>query len=464
MKNAMKHITSAALAATLSLGLMACGGNNAQSESQTPQPSASKAPTAAESKTPEASSQPASTGEDVTIKITWWGGQSRHDYTQQLLDLYSQENPKVHFEAIPAGWDGYFDKLSTQAASGSLPDIMQMDYLYISTYAKNGTLADLNEFVDSGIIDVSNIDSKLLKSGEMYDRLAGLVLSNSIIAVGYNPDALAKADVTIPENWTWSQFADVNKAVAEKTGQPSAILNPTLDTNIFNYWVRQHGGTLYNDAGTGLGYDDDQIMADFIQECKDMMDAGIMPNPDEMSQIDTLGQEASPVVTGDAATIFEWNNYASKLSGVNGNLHVTMPPVTDDGKSGLWIKPGMFFSIAENSTVKEECAKFINWFVNSEEANDIIMAERGTPVSSAIRKYMSDSGKLNAQQIEMFGYVDKAAAVAGETPAPDPVGVAEVGKAYADAVNAAIYDQLTPMDAAKQFRNEATAILEKNNQ
>ena len=86
--------------------------------------------------------------DQVTIKITWWGGDARHEATQKVLDLYTESHPNVKFEAIPAGWDGYFEKLSTQAASGSMPDIVQMDYLYISTYAKNNSLADLSEYVD----------------------------------------------------------------------------------------------------------------------------------------------------------------------------------------------------------------------------------------------------------------------------------------------------------------------------
>ena len=45
-----------------------------------------------------------------------------------------------------------------------------------------------------------------------------------------------------------------------------------------------------------------------------------------------------------------------------------MPNAKD---SGLWLKPGMFFSVSETSKVKEECAKFINWFVNSNEANSL---------------------------------------------------------------------------------------------
>ena len=68
----------------------------------------------------------AAAGGDVTIRITWWGGQSRHEYTQQLLDKYTELNPSVHFQATPSGWDGYFEKLATDTATGGMADIVQM--------------------------------------------------------------------------------------------------------------------------------------------------------------------------------------------------------------------------------------------------------------------------------------------------------------------------------------------------
>ena len=76
--------------------------------------------TAAESTSTAASTEATaeSTDEPVTIRITWWGGQTRHDLTQQVLDLYTSEHPNVTFEAVPSGWDGYFEKLATDTATG----------------------------------------------------------------------------------------------------------------------------------------------------------------------------------------------------------------------------------------------------------------------------------------------------------------------------------------------------------
>ena len=86
--------------------LAACGGSSSGS-------SAAGASSAA------AGGSSAAAGGDVTIRITWWGGQSRHEYTQQLLDKYTELNPSVHFQATPSGWDGYFEKLATEIGRAS---------------------------------------------------------------------------------------------------------------------------------------------------------------------------------------------------------------------------------------------------------------------------------------------------------------------------------------------------------
>lgn len=442
MRRKTRRTAVAMLAGVMTLSLAACGSGDGDS---------AKKVTSDDGKT--------------TIKITWWGGQSRHDYTQKMLDLYTESHPDVNFEAIPSGWDGYFDKLSTQAASGSMPDIVQMDYLYLTTYAKNNSVADLQKFIDDGTIDVSNIDEDLLSTGQSNDILAGAVLSSSLMSVGYNPDVFKEAGLEEPTSeWTWNDFIETNKTIKEKTGKYGAAMSPVTDTNNFNYWVRQHGGQLFSDDNKSLGYEDDQIFADYINMFKEMMDEGSVPNPDEWAQIETLGQEAGPVVTGDGAMIFEWNNYAAKLSSVNDNLKIVTPPLSDDSDDkGLWMKPGMFFSISENSKVKKEAAEFIDWFINSEEANDLMMAERGTPASSKIRQYMIDSGKLNTQQQEMFQYVDDAAVLCGDTPAPDPVGMAEINEAFKNVANSAFLGQATPEEAAKDFREQTEQILSRNN-
>lgn len=288
-----------------------------------------------------------------------------------------------------------------------MPDIVQMDYLYILTCAKNYTLADLTPYMEDGTIDVSNIDDAILSSGSMEGIQAGFPLSTSLLAVGYNPSVLEQAGVAAPtSDWTWSDWLAVNKQIKDKTGFLGTTSGPVDDTNIFNYWLRQHGAQLFADDNKGLGFEDDSIIARFFQSWKDMMDDGTAPNPDEYDQITTLGIEADPVVTNESGFHFGWNNYMNNLANVNGELEMVTPPLADSGNDlGLWVKPGMFFCISKSSATKDACAEFFNWFINSEEANALTAGERGTPVSSAIREYLVNSGSMTKQQQQMFSYL-----------------------------------------------------------
>lgn len=452
MRKGLKKLLAVCLAATMAFSTVGCDSANAESSS--------------ESGSASLADSSSGDGEPVTLKITWWGSQSRHDYTQKLLDLYTETHPNIKFEASPAGWDGYFDKLSTQTASGSMPDIVQMDYLYITTYAQNNSIADLKPFINDGTLDVSSVDANILNTGEINGKMAGMVLTTSLLAFGYNPDVLTKAGVNMPTSeWTWDDYISMNKTIKEKVGiADSASIDPLYDTNLFNYWVRQHGEKLFSDDNKSLGYQDDKLCADYLKMWKDLMDTDIVPNPDEFAQIQTLGLEAGPVVTGDAAFVQNWNNYATLVAKSNDNIKIVTPPMaTDSDAKGLWLKPGMFFSVAETSEHKKEAAEFINWFVNSEEANDIIMAERGTPVSSKIREHMVSSGKMTQQQKDMFQYVNEAAKLCGETPPPDPIGMSEVNKVFKDVGSSVFYGQATPEEAAASFREQTNAILARSN-
>ena len=449
MKISRRSFLKAAGVAGMAGALAACGGSSSST---------------AASSTASGSTTAAADG-DVTIRITWWGGQSRHESTQKVLDKYTELNPHVHFEATPSGWDGYFEKLATDTATGGMADIVQMDYMYISTYAKNGSLADLSEYASDGTLDVANVDDALIDAGTLDSKMVGIPLSTSLVSFVYNPSVLEEAGVAAPQNgWTWDDFVADCKAVKEATGKYGFGWSAFIDTNLLNYWVRQYGVSLFAEDNKSLGFDDVQILTDYFQLWQDLIDAGAAPNPDEYEQIATLGNDAAPVITGDAAFHQSWSNFGTIGENAgNDTLELLVPPVKKAGDKALWYKPGMFFSVAETSKVKKECAAFISWFINSDEANDIILGERGTPATSVARDHLVASGALTKKQEEMFDFASDAADYCGSTPAPDPSGISEINSQFKDIAYSVFYGQATAAEAAQQFYDEANSILAANN-
>ncbi len=452
MKRLIKKAFAMTLATTMALSLAACGGDNS-----------SKGTTASATPAPAASAT--TSAEPVTISFAWWGSQERHDLTQKVLDLYSQQNPNVKFEAYPAGWEGYFDKLSTQAASGSMPDIIQMDYLYINTFASNGTLADLNPYIKDGTIDVSSIDENILNTGLVNGAMNGFVVSTNTLATTYNPKVMAEIGMEVPKEMTWDDFVKICKAAKDK-GYFGDVSKPTAEiTNFFNAWVRQHNKSLFSADNKSLGFDDPAIMVEYLNMFKDLMDYGAIPNPDETAQLLTLGQEASPIVTDKAALCMSWSNFPASVNKVNENLELALFPLSNDPNGGLgsYLKPSMFFSISEQSKVKDEAAKFIDWYINSEEATAIMLGSRGVPVSSKVRNNLVDKKLLTPANEKMFSYIDEVVKYCGPTPAADPVGVAEINTLFKNICDSVFYGQQTPEAASADFIKKANEILARNN-
>ena len=93
MKRSLKKLTALSMAAAMAFSLAGCSSGNGGET------------TAAEAaKTDTQAAGTESTGEPVTLKITWWGGQGRHDYTQKMLDAYTASHPNVTFEAMPVSY------------------------------------------------------------------------------------------------------------------------------------------------------------------------------------------------------------------------------------------------------------------------------------------------------------------------------------------------------------------------
>ncbi|MCM2675358.1 ABC transporter substrate-binding protein [Alkalicoccobacillus plakortidis] len=138
---------------------------------------------------------------------------------------------------------------------------------YLNLYASQGLLADLSEFVDSGDLDLSKVDDSIVQSGMKDDQFLGVPSGTNALTAIYNKDMLEEAGADLPtEDWTWDEFEETAKKV-----------HAELDTygtrsyeagNIFEYYLRDQGYSLFNEDGTALGYDDDQASYRLPYSCQ----------------------------------------------------------------------------------------------------------------------------------------------------------------------------------------------------
>lgn len=125
-----KKILALVLTGVLALGMAGCGSNSAQT--------APASTTAAENAPAEESNSADNTvGEQVTLRMAWWGSQQRHDATQAVIKMYEEQNPNVKIEAEFYDMDGYLNKLNTLVAANDVWDIFQLGGNFSHLSGKN---------------------------------------------------------------------------------------------------------------------------------------------------------------------------------------------------------------------------------------------------------------------------------------------------------------------------------------
>ncbi|TVY08624.1 ABC transporter substrate-binding protein [Paenibacillus cremeus] len=408
--------------------------------------------------------QPEATGgaktgsnEPVTLRIAWWGGQARHDYTLKVIDMYQKAHPNVKIEAEYAAFDDYWKKLAPQAAANSLPDVIQMDMSYISQFGGRGQLEDLRPYTKNGVIDVSSVNPNTLASGEVGGNLYQITLGVNALGVTADPEVLKKAGASMPsKDWTWDDL----DALGAKLKANGKLLADYLRYEVFfNYYLRTVDQKLYNAEGTALGYNDDKPFIDYFKRYQKMYDAGYLLSLDKLAQ-KKLTPEDDEMVLGNSFGSFQWSNQYVAWTAAAKRPTELIPPPGPNSKKGLFLKPSMGFSITKNSKQKEEAAKFINFFVNDIEANKLIKGERGVPISSKMKDALKPT--LSPEDAKVFDYIAWAEANSSPIDPPNPIGSTEVEKLLKDLSEQILYKKISVEDAAAKFRKDANAILAKN--
>ncbi|MDP4098305.1 sugar ABC transporter substrate-binding protein [Paenibacillus sp. P96] len=391
----------------------------------------------------------------VTLRIAWWGSDKRSEYTQQVIDLYKQKNPNVKIDVEYALFDDYWKKLAPQAAANQLPDIIQMDVSYITQYAKNGQLEDLGPYLNQSI-QLGDVAENVLKTGVIEGKQYGVPTGVNVLGLHYDPALLKETGLEIPENWTWEQYKELTK----QAGAKGVHFDSGMQADIFfNYFLRTKGLSLYNAEGNALGYDDDQLFVEFFGGLADSIKSGGTPSPEITNQIKGILEE-NQIVKGKAIGEWQWSNQFVALQQVADKPMELAPMFGPDMEKGIYMQPSMYWSIASSSKVKEEAAKFIDFFLNDVEANKLIKGERGVPISGAIKEAIAPELSEPTQQV--FDYVAAMEPKASPMSPPPPVGSPEVIATLTDYVEQINFGQMTPEDAAAQFRADANSILSNN--
>lgn len=402
----------------------------------------------------------------IELRIAWWGSQNRHERTIKVIEMFMAEHPNITITYEPSGWNDHWTKMSTQAAGGNLPDIMQQDYARLEEWVEKGMLHPLDEFVESGVLDFSNVSEGNLAGGKIDGKLYAVNIGTNSESWVLDVDAFEKAGIPLPpQDWTLEDFEKIALELHEKLGiwgMGNGISNEQRwKSNLLSL-----GKWAYSDDGKALGYDDDTQFIEYIKMIMRLQEAGAIPTrAEEVAEFEGQGVEAQPIVAQRAAMAYFWSNQIVAVwnaAGEGRNLIMVHPPRPKAGSAANYVKPGQFLSVTAHAKHPKEAAMFLDYFTNSVEANKVLLAERGVPISSVVAEGLTEL--LTPSQLQMFQYMARVEQDSSPLPPPDPINHAElINNVYwPEFMEPIRYGQLSVEDGIKRFRELAVEILEQD--
>ncbi|WP_079909455.1 ABC transporter substrate-binding protein [Paenibacillus sp. 32352] len=301
---------------------------------------------------------------DKPITLSFWGGVPAENGPQAVIDAWNKENPniQVKYERYVNDDAGNL-KLDTALIAEQGVDIF-VNYTTpaLKKRIDNGVALDLSSFTDYSIDQKMGPQAAEWKiNGKYY----GVPTKRNIFFMWLNKDALDKAGLKVPTDWTWQDLQDY--AAKLKTDKRYGLVQSTevypdaMDGSLAaSKYVKADGTSDFNNP----------IVGTWLETLNQMMKDG-KSTPPLGEQLTTKMPVETVFLKGDAAMLNagEWIFRSSNDRKANPRefkiAFAPVPKVSKD-QTNFKIRGGLgdVISIAAKSKNKEAAWKFLKWYAD----------------------------------------------------------------------------------------------------
>ena len=374
--------------------LAACGGNSAASSSAAS--TASSAPAASADESLALSDGP------VSMTISWWGGDSRHEAYQNAIKEFQAEHTNITIEPTFAAWSGWEEKMAAAFIAGNAQDVCQVNWNWLYNYSADGSkFVDLNTV--SKFLDLTQWDDAAMDACYVANSQQCVPVSMTGRIFFWNMTTFNKAGITeVPKSL--DDLMAAGKAFKEKLGDDYYPMHlGAYDRMILMvfYLESKYGKDWADPTTSTLNYDADQI-AEGIDFIKSLVEGHvIMSLPTYYgSNGDNAAHQSTEWITGKLAGCFEWDSSATKYADALDEENKAGFTVGEEIKfgdyNGGFSKVSMGLAITKTCEHPAEAATLINFLLNEEKGASIMGSECGIPASKAGLKFAQDAGAVKS--------------------------------------------------------------------
>ncbi|MDI3402532.1 ABC transporter substrate-binding protein [Streptomyces cavernicola] len=337
---ARRAATATAMAAASALVLTACGSSGGSGGSDS-----------------------ASGKVEGTVKFQTWNLKTNFKkYFEGLIDDFEKKYPGTKVEWIDQPAENYADKISADAAAGTLPDVVNVSPDLAVPLAKAGLALDLDQAA-------AKYKGEYLDGAWKSHQIPGMEGTYAFpwyLNTGpmfYNKRLFKEAglDTEKPPK-TYDELFDAAKEIAEKSDGKIATLGNAPAIEDFG----RYGVPLMDDKGTKFTFNDPKGV-ELLKNYKELYDAGALDSQALTNEAEATGrkfkQQSIAMNPGSALDLHKFKKEAPSLYK---NIGIT-PAVTNTGKDNMYVQGVM---VNSQSKVKPAAVAFAHFVTNAENQMD----------------------------------------------------------------------------------------------
>lgn len=383
----------------------------------------------------------------TVIKLSWWGNDSRNEYTIDAVRKFEELNPDIKVKCSYSEWSGYEARSQVQMASGTEADVMQINFSWLSQYSPDGTgYYDLSKLTD--YLDLSTFSEDALSYGMVNGILNAVPIAMNAETVYINKTVYDKYGLSIPQTWD-DLFAAADAMKADGV-YPLSALAKSAWIYAIAYTEQTNGSSFTNENGEfGFSEEDLETTIDFYVR---LVQNKVIPQVEYFSKNDIN----SGKLAGSVAWVSDAQNYFRKAE--ENGFEIVAAPYTAfspaETGSGWYAKPATMYAVSKDTEHPEEAARLLDFLLNSPEMAVLQGVEKGIPLSSSARELLEDKDMLSGLQYDASLVMENNGRLRKMYPVIENTDIID---AFIDSANKVIFGKTDLHTAAAELYNVITS-------
>lgn len=388
-----------------------------------------------------------------------------------IIERFNETHPTIQIEEQAAPWDGFHDRLLTQVAAGTAPEVTLTDAGYFLQLISAGVFLDITDLL-KGDRDIDptkwSLDPAIDSGykGRAYGMPFSLPDSMNLFVQKelFDAEGISVPDYGSPDfmTWDWAKFLEVAQALTKRKADDTyeqwgvAGPGPAVDC-IQRDMVWTNGGEFFDDVTCVEPTEAKFTEPEFIEAWQWVVDLELKHHVTlTAAQTQALFADQWSFMSGKVAMTWNWNGY-DWYTGADFEWTIIAPPyqkrVANKYGGNSWFIP---------SSTKEDVVpaswEWLKWATTSEEGEKMFLV-------GGLSSYWPDRLMPYAQderQKKLWGLLIEKAKRAVEDDCARPFGFGIHAKEIGDTLNAEndlIYNGDQTVEAGMQKAKEKVDVI-----